>query len=961
MKIRNNTISKKGNSLNSTVEVSLTNNQRILPQNEFYGTISQAEQYNNERENCNKIRLVVTINPICTNVLFNRITEVVLDEGTDNCKCLNYEKNLTGDFVSLMDERGWNGKSVTFFGSNYGTLEYTRDTQLTANGLGIDYKPGLDIFNNHLLRSTTFKTVCDATAKKREFNTILDYMREWNGTQVKTYNYDNSKSDIHLYLKEEIMDYDTSVDTNLDEDGGWLGFTNKGKIVTYTADGSEILPINKVINNQPACAFIDMCPDRTLWFFTPKYNKPRNRFEKNWNYCLTYPYSSTTKGISFIRENSNSLKIYYFDDTVTLGGVSACKIATFSKHGLQSKDTINLYVNGSERNENGDTIIKNITVLKVIDDYTFYVKYSDSNWFYNSRFISWENSVGFVNCFKGSEDAGKYIWDVQNRNTITYTDNEGNTHIFTVFVDDNGYYRANIDPTSNDVSFKQVYNGEEVKYYVRLFRKLPNWKFAETIPNEYTDDNELEELIKRYSTKEYEIDNNLSNLSFAKNAYGDDISQIVFTDDIDINLLKDNLGRPLTDIFLTVIKNNAGYREWYGKNGKNIDVTGSTIEFSHVFGKVSCAFELSPATVLNPNHKNIIQTNNTGNMECFTGLDISEIIDEDRPEIIENDEIEFNSIGKKDTDDYYDGDNVFYGDLCLYSPATIAETVIDDIWFRFNTAQRELTFNDKANEYLNTLFYDHILTDDYDPGGFNATVEKITNACASAEGYKYHPHYRIPIKSISRELYTASPRIVNAIEITYDNNNKIYTILTNDESYVELKDKFIIYNPYRNEYYHGQITDVISPKMFRCTLSSEIEDKEVYLFDNTTYRVIKKQETIPEDATLLKDGSLLYAWREIKQNGFDSYSTNEVYPFTNGALYIEKNIRFFVKRQDPNSLLSGVFMSEINDVQPEHKSILNEDQYYNNISCFTEDFTTGMQNNVRNNANQVANAVKNMF
>ena len=47
-------------------------------------------------------------------------------------------------------------------------------------------------------------------------------------------------------------------------------------------------------------------------------------------------------------------------------------------------------------------------------------------------------------------------------------------------------------------------------------------------------------------------------LAFAKNIYSDNLSQVVFTDDIKIKLLKDNLGRPLSDIYLTVLKNNAG-------------------------------------------------------------------------------------------------------------------------------------------------------------------------------------------------------------------------------------------------------------------------------------------------------------------------------------------------------------------------------------------------------------------
>ena len=43
---------------------------------------------------------------------------------------------------------------------------------------------------------------------------------------------------------------------------------------------------------------------------------------------------------------------------------------------------------------------------------------------------------------------------------------------------------------------------------------------------------------------------------FARNIFNDAMYQLQYIDDIDINLLKDNLGRPLTEIYLTVIKKN---------------------------------------------------------------------------------------------------------------------------------------------------------------------------------------------------------------------------------------------------------------------------------------------------------------------------------------------------------------------------------------------------------------------
>ena len=46
-------------------------------------TVDQYEVFKEEKENCNKYRLILTINPYCTNVLFNTLTEIIKDEGSD--------------------------------------------------------------------------------------------------------------------------------------------------------------------------------------------------------------------------------------------------------------------------------------------------------------------------------------------------------------------------------------------------------------------------------------------------------------------------------------------------------------------------------------------------------------------------------------------------------------------------------------------------------------------------------------------------------------------------------------------------------------------------------------------------------------------------------------------------------------------------------------------------------------
>ena len=963
IKVRNTNMSKKSKISPVSIETNLTNNQRLLPKNDFNKVVNEAEVYNEERLACNKVRIILTLNPLCSNVLFNRITEVVKNEGSDNCLCLNYGNmpgylNNISDAFDEDDIKKWEeigGKPVSGFNREENSLErgastLTRDTSLTAEGLDVDYKCGIDIFNNHLLRSKSFKIVCDTSNgsidKKSVFNTLFDFMREGDGKQVYGYTLsDNTTIPLHLYLKEDVMNFDEAVDKNLDEENGWIGFINRGKILTYTSDpndGDRSIPINRIINNRPACSFVDLCPDRSLWYFTPKFNKSKNRFEKNWNYCLTYPQSSTTN-VSFIRQQSNSLKVYYFDDTVTFGGTPACKLVSFCKHGLQNGDIINLYINGSKNINQEDRVYTSLKVIRVEDEYSFYVNYSATDWIYDTKFITWNNSFDFEKQIELLKESDKTItadfeWNTKARKTVKMKDGD-NTFMFPVFVDDNNMYKCNLSNTSDDISFKQVYNSEEVQYYVRIFSKIPNWKYAEEIPS-FRNSDEIESMIEKYSSKKYDFESTLSKLAFSKNAYGDEISQIVFNDDIDISDLTDNLGRPVTDIYFTLLKNNMGYREWYGKENINIATSGDTIEYSHVFGKLTCAFELSPKTVMNPDHQNIVQINNISGEFCCNGLNVNEIIHEARPSYINNDEIEFNRVYDAATNTWYDGDIKFYGDLCLYSPATVAELVIDDIWYRFNTAQRELTPSDKSYAYLNNLAYDEILHDDYDSQEFQEYTDSISNACISQEGYKYKPHYRIPIKSFSRDLFTATPHIVDItnVDYTYNETEKQweYTITTNDDNYNELNDNFVIFNKQRDEYYIGTAIKIISSVCFKCTLYND-NGNEVQMFDDVTYKFIRKQETIPSNARLLRDGSLLYVWREIYQNGFDGYSTNEVYPFTNGAFYIEKDFRVFVKRQDPDKLVNTITgAAVINDVEPVKMDRLTSNEYYNEMNCFTD-------------------------
>ena len=65
-----------------------------------------------------------------------------------------------------------------------------------------------------------------------------------------------------------------------------------------------------------------------------------------------------------------------FDDTIKYkNGIDAIKIWSISKHGLSKDDNVNIYK--SIKNGSGETqdicILRNVRVLDVVDEYTFYV------------------------------------------------------------------------------------------------------------------------------------------------------------------------------------------------------------------------------------------------------------------------------------------------------------------------------------------------------------------------------------------------------------------------------------------------------------------------------------------------------------------------------------------------------------------------------------------------------------
>lgn len=735
-----------------------------------------------------------------------------------------------------------------------------------------------------------------------------------------------STTERYLYEYNESMYFKEAIQKRLVEDKntGWYGFYNRVTPTTFllTRDFESVdslngytykkslkkIDIDKVINNKEANEFIDMYPDRSLYSFVPKINNFKKRIEKNWNYCLTYPSSSTTSNFEFLNEDLDSLKAVYFDDTtVSDNGINVINIYSMAQHGLKVGDYVNVYktYNGYDDNEEKTTIneliLENSEVLSVIDKYTFQIYRKEpltTNWVYYDT----DSIVG--NKFTINDDTSDTDDSVSYEEVTYNVDMLYGNRLYKVNSDKKIQYyyivpatnMVCLDETCQNISFKKVVDNVECSYYVRIFSRLPNFKYVTEEINENTLYKKNNKLISNYSDVNHDFENHVSSLAFSKNIYGDSIAEIVYSDDIDISNLKDNLGRPLTELYFTIVKNNQGYKQWYGKNERNIDIANDNIEFSHCFGKVSGAFLLSDSYYKAANAKDarIIGTD-------VTGLDYQAINDYSQSDYDSVDEI------------IYDKVLNYYGDLCCYSPANCYEYSIQPVMHRFNTAQREVNSADKSYQYFKTLTYDDF---DKNPEAYRRDVsdprafiigEKSMSVLQRKEGYYYRAHYQIPIRTTSSTVSTEDAIQNTLYSLKYNgqynlDGEALIEIVTDKSHGFVYNSKFDIYSMDDYSVYHGKVSKIISSKKIYVVLYDENENiiTDTSIFDDIDNFVLcsKDSDTTPSYANLSRDGMMQYIWREIVSNGNDN--AIEAYPFLNGCLYVNKPINLYLRRQDPH-------------------------------------------------------------
>lgn len=964
------------NSINekNIVGIELKSTSKKLPFLDAVGEVNAYDVFVNERNNCNNYRLILTINPYCTNILFNTLTEVVKDEGSKDVKTVR-DKTEKGDDNSDIVET--TDKITNAYGIQTPTrVQMIANTEYSRNDVGYKYLPGFDIFNNHIMRNKTFKVVNKIELKPNEnddirkcFNTISDYLRYMDGSTAKTgkrLNIDSEPSRIekHLYLYDDIMSLEESINTNLSEENGWVGFINKNNVPSKDKRNGTVtdisghtiydeLGISKILNNYENCEFIDMYPDRTLFSFNPKVNSFRKRLEYNWDIILTFPYRNEYchELITDTNRNINGLKMMSATKTINANGNVILLFRSYIKHNIKRGDYVRIYTYNDEQ-----TIINDIKVTNVGN------LSSDNNgnemYYFYTTDISLFNDLGFIY----NTDNGK--WETTDENDINDVLNRYNYRI------------------------KRIVNNVESEYYIRVFRKIPNLKnkkenltdeivkdktafedyiYGDKMNASVIDDNNKKKMID-FNKEQYK-------LAFSRTIYNDASAQVTFTDTINVDHLIDNLGRPLHEFYVTLIKTNRGYKEWYGittgyTSGKKdktytfneeaIKLESDNVEFSHCFGNLSSGVVFFHEENDKYDTK-ITDCANLGDIGILNELDIYS------PNPMET---EITSIGSINPNNNTSNIDEFYGDIVEYVPCECNEYVLQPICHRFNTAQRELPKDGVTITLFNNFNHDEIKTDDLDYDDFhvdnvneaknfdikydNVTANNNKGYCniQRPEGYFYQAHYPIAIKEIGDihqnmheviRVREAKPVQKNGIfiEITTRRNygvvagDIIYICIDDDTNYrndnwfeftvayTEGKNKFCIC-PYNMTWQDmkNEIKNKVKAEYNWITLS-QVLTEPTNNEDYTQLILRKKNTNIPDYATKIAHNTFL--WRDINRPGETTDSSLEQYPFANNAFYINKEINFFLKRQDPHDY-TGLYCSQAfpNDIEGNYKK---EDNY----------------------------------
>lgn len=837
------------NNTDSNVDIGLSAKMRHSQNDNVSKTLSLFEQYNKERDECDKYRLILTVNPICSNVLYNVKSEIVVNEGSSACTMI-----YDGDGGSLPKNTYARNAINTTTPITYRQAICDTEYSHKDNGNFV-YHCGVDIFNNHMLRAQEFNHVnkmsseAEATSSK-VFNTIRDYLRDGKGDIVKedihTEWHKAGLVPMHLYHYDNILSMEDAFYERCKELDGWWGFINPGNIEIPNSSNSAIT-FNRMMANNKSCEFIDLYPDRSLFSFIPKYNKHRKRVEKNWDYCITYPYKKDKELIDTICGGEGQAIRANIKIVRTSSLSPRLQCSSYFKHNLKVGDYVSIY---------------------------YYYPTYDGETVEEITFQKFNKKVKVVS-----------IGDANGKNK---------DKIFSVSYDD---IEAIYDYL-NDCGcfFKKINHDMECSYYFRIFKKLN------------ANDAEIED-----------IRSDVNKSAFARNIYGDETAQIIFLDDVDITDLTDANGAPVTEVYLTILKRNAGRDLWY----RTRDYSNEKVEESHCFGKITSGLDFSGIDN-EPMDYNIHYLHN---------------LDKESPEYINYISVRntFSAWGetinnypmpKTIEDDLTIEDDEFYGDVVEFDVYEYKETTISEVYHRFNTMQREIFDRGFMN-----IYNDEIVSDDYDYANgrglpFSALTYYVNDVVSvtedvdkfvdgshlcygniSPEGYYYKPHYKIQVRSLNEDVSRSEIKEVNYSECmfgSFEDNYILKAKVPVDYGYF-IGDFIAFYDKVSGEISWGEIMQFSSmtltirfSKNAFDNLDSQVR-QEYFMPNNAERRLYGywSKDSVPFNAKYCPTNRR-FTWRSVVLPS-EMTNTDKLFnlPFSNGRFYIEDKINLFLRRQDP--------------------------------------------------------------
>lgn len=690
--LQEKSLNRKQDNAEKSLNVDLSAKSRLIPYSTATDMLSLNDLYVEERDACETYRMIFTVNPICTNVLFNAITEPVYKEGSDDAVNI-VQTDVTRNNRDIFPE-GTMNETTTI-----NQPQAVKDTEYSHERIGdFKYHCGYDIFNNHLLRTNEFEHVGKSDDNDSVFNTINDYAVDFSGKTVmrivgestgpfngKIFDYKRDK--IRMYALDTIKTFNAAFYDGLRVVDGWYGFYNSGYINLPNGKlrGKDI-SLNQILNNETPCGFIDMYPDRSLYSFIPKVNRAKKRLERNWDCTIVYPYKNNQNLFNTINENeANAVKVLSARVVYDNVGDEQIQMKSLFRHTLKEGDKIRLFYSSDGQSLTRYSVP--VTVISVGDE-----KGRDTNRYFKIKLYDIRTFCSIV-----TDE------ETEERSLVI---NGGNDEIMF-------FYR-------------KIENGCDDKYYFRKFKELKNYQYVECDPVSDAVEMKKQPSIVNENSPEYiklegayfklegkPLAYTQNKIAFAENIYGDRVAQVIFTDDVCTAGLKDNLGRPLTSVYFMVVKTNRGHKEWYEQGIANTE----DIEYSHCFGDVTSGLDLpmdEDAVDYNVRTLHNIVPEECADEDYKVGLSsilgllpFSEISENGTPMAIETGiTIDVNS------DNYM---NEFYGDVVEFSRVNFRETPIEKVYHRFNTAQRECLKNSKYFD----VHYDELVGDIYDVNNGN--------------------------------------------------------------------------------------------------------------------------------------------------------------------------------------------------------------------------------------------------